>query len=162
MQLKQAENIARKYVALLSPLCDRIEVAGSVRRQKPEVNDIEIVAIPSGRTLEEYFTLVNQWYKVKGDACGKYTQRKLPEGIYLDLFHATPKNWGMIYAIRTGSDQFSHNVLAVGWKKKGFKSQGGVLYDDNTHRAKFIYEEEDLFKLIGVPFVEPHLRELYG
>lgn len=31
---------------LLEPACDRIEIAGSVRRRKPEVHDIEIVAIP--------------------------------------------------------------------------------------------------------------------
>ena len=46
MQLEKAEKIARKYVDLLAPFCERIEIAGSTRRKKPEVGDIEIVCIP--------------------------------------------------------------------------------------------------------------------
>lgn len=37
--------IAERLVAALAPACDRIEIAGSLRRQKPQVRDIEIVAI---------------------------------------------------------------------------------------------------------------------
>lgn len=42
--------IARQYAELLveqlQASCERIEIAGSVRRRKPEVHDLEIVAIP--------------------------------------------------------------------------------------------------------------------
>jgi len=31
---------------MLAPYCERIEIAGSVRRKKPYCKDIEIVAIP--------------------------------------------------------------------------------------------------------------------
>ena len=102
---------------------------------------------------------MSQWYKVKGDPCAKYTRRKLPECIDLDLFHATPKNWGLIFAIRTGSADYSHKVLANGWVKKGYHASNGILFDVNM-KAHYIYEEEDLFKLIGIPFVEPYLREI--
>jgi DNA polymerase/3'-5' exonuclease PolX len=158
MELKYAENIARKCVSLLSPFCDRIEVAGSIRRQKQVVNDIEIVSIPSSRYLRQYVEIVNSWYKVIGKAYAKYTRRKLENGIYLDLFHASPQNWGLIFAIRTGSAKFSQYVLANGWVKKGYHSSGGILIDLDG-RAKFIYEEEDLFKLIGIPYIEPYLRD---
>lgn len=44
--LDTARETARALVAALGDTCERIEIAGSIRRGKPEVGDIEIVAIP--------------------------------------------------------------------------------------------------------------------
>lgn len=44
--LDQAQRAATAVVELLAPFCDRIEIAGSVRRQKAMVGDLEIVAVP--------------------------------------------------------------------------------------------------------------------
>lgn len=41
----QALAIAQSLVAILAPACERIEIAGSIRRHKPMVRDIEIVAV---------------------------------------------------------------------------------------------------------------------
>jgi DNA polymerase/3'-5' exonuclease PolX len=158
MELNQAKLIADKYVAALAPLCERIEIAGSIRRRKPQVNDIEIVCIPRGRDMYGFVTEVNKLEKAKGEPTGKYTQRYLPEGIKLDLFMANKDNWGMILAIRTGSADFSHQVLAVGWTRRGYKSKDGVLIAQDGNR-RYIREEEDLFDLIGVSFVDPIRRE---
>lgn len=159
MILAQASEIADKYKNLLAPWCERIEIAGSIRRGKKEVSDIELVCIPRSCHLVPFVTTVKQWIKIKGEPTGKYTRRKLYEGIYLDLFIANKNNWGLIYAIRTGSAEYSHKVLAIGWVKKGFESRDGVLYDKKG-KATFIREEEDLFELIGVPFIMPERREL--
>ena len=43
--LAVARRVAAKLIAHLTPYCERIEVAGSIRRGKPEVGDIELVAI---------------------------------------------------------------------------------------------------------------------
>lgn len=45
MKLEQALEIAEKVKALLAPHCERIEIAGSIRRKKPDVKDIEIVGL---------------------------------------------------------------------------------------------------------------------
>ena len=42
---EQAYRIAERLVELLRPACERIEIAGSLRRGKPMVRDIEIVAV---------------------------------------------------------------------------------------------------------------------
>lgn len=44
--LAAARAIAEQVRKALAPACERIEIAGSVRRERPEVHDIEIVAIP--------------------------------------------------------------------------------------------------------------------
>ena len=168
MELKQATEIAERIRTDLAPYCDRIEIAGSIRRRKPEVGDIEIVAIPS--QVEEgllfsnmvihpkFCILVNRWPAVKGKPTGKYTQRILPEGIKLDLFMADINNWGLIFAIRTGSAAFSHKVLATSWVRAGFHSLDGHLVK-GFHKIP-AREERDLFDMIGVPWKEPWERNL--
>jgi DNA polymerase/3'-5' exonuclease PolX len=162
MKYKEALKIAEKVKAELAPHCERIEIAGSIRRKKPEVKDIEIVAIPKPYDIglfESGITpVVNQWKKIKGELPCKYTQRILPEGIVLDLFFAERENWGNIFAIRTGSADYSHKVLATEWVMRGYKSEGGYLYTNGERIS--ILEEEDLFKLIEVPYVEPEFRSL--
>ena len=154
MRKDEAKKIADKYIELLKPYCERIEIAGSVRREKPEVKDIEIVAIP--QDLIGFSREVNKLQKIKGEPTGKYTQRKLPEGINLDLFISNRRNWGLIFAIRTGSADFSHKILACGWVKAGYKSENGILKKNGQEIE--IREEKDLFDLIGIPFVDPRLR----
>ena len=160
MKLSNAKNIAEKIKAELAPHCERIEIAGSIRRRKPEVKDIEIVAIPKPYNIGLFesgiATVVNQWQKVKGELPCKYTQRVLPEGIKLDLFFAEHDNWGNIYAMRTGSANYSHLELASRWKFMGYKSKNGFLYNDTEKIV--LREEEDLFKLLNMPFVDPEKR----
>lgn len=156
----QMYELALKIEELLAPHCDRIEIAGSIRRKKSQIGDIEIVAIPKAYGPNDGIAaIVNQWPKVKGEMIfgkTKYTQRVLPEGIKLDLFFATPENWGSILAIRTGSADFSNRVLACGWVKQGYKSEGGFLFKNDQ---KFeVHEEKDLFQIIGIPYVEPENR----
>jgi DNA polymerase/3'-5' exonuclease PolX len=169
MNLNQATEIAERIRAQLAPFCERIEIAGSIRRRKPEVGDIEIVCIPKtwetgmffgGDTIVDpgFCSLVNRWPAVKGKPTGKYTQRLLPEGVALDIFITRPENWGLIFAIRTGSADFSHHILATSWCRAGYHSINGILYKDGqTHPVR---EERELFNLIGLPWVEPWERNL--
>jgi DNA polymerase/3'-5' exonuclease PolX len=164
MKLVDAELIAGDILKQLIPCCvpGYCRIAGSVRRKKPDVGDIEIVCIPRGRELATYKKTIEQRNKVRGDWNAKATKRLVTqygEHIELDIFTATPSNWGLIYAIRTGSAEFSYQVLAVGWSKKGYHSRNGILYDADE-RATFVKEEEDLFTLIGKAFVPPEKRDV--
>jgi DNA polymerase (family 10) len=161
MELEKGRTIAERVKAELAPHCERIEIAGSIRRRKAYVGDIEIVAIPKpydvGLFASGIAPIVNAWPKVRGELPCKYTQRILPDGIALDLFFATPENWGLIFAIRTGSAEFSHLVLACGWTRNGYKSADGMLSRDGV--AVPVREERDLFRLAGVAWMEPEKRE---
>lgn len=160
---QDALRIALEIKAQLEPHCDRIEIAGSIRREKPEVKDIELVAIPKpydhGIFATGIAAVANHWQKVKGELiyekC-KYTQRVLPGGIKLDLFFAVRDNWGLIYAIRTGSADYSHKVLANRWVAAGFNSVDGFLWKRGEKYE--VREEEDLFKMIGLQYVLPKHR----
>ena len=172
MKLEQAQEIAERIKRDLAPHCERIEIAGSVRRRKPDVGDIEIVCIPrqsadfdlfgAGRPIRDggFITACNQIGKIRKGCLrtGKYMQFGTAEGIDVDLFTARPENWGLILAIRTGSAGFSHEVLARGWVWSGYHSVDGML----TRGGKQIPtpEEADLFRLAGVEWIKPQEREL--
>jgi DNA polymerase/3'-5' exonuclease PolX len=157
--LDQAEKIANECLERLTPHCERIAIAGSIRRKKEFVKDIEIVAIPKpygiGLFESGIAAEVNQWEKVKGDLPCKYTQRILPQGVKLDLFFASPINWGWIYAVRTGSAKFSKR-LAMHLPFAGLVAVDGKLYRDQE--VVRVSEEEDLFELLSIRFVEPSKR----
>ena len=171
MKHDEALKIAQDVVEQLRPHCERIEIAGSIRRVKPEVKDIEVCVIPktieltSGlfgdekykETSREFIDTVNQWYKIKGEPFGKYTQRRLIEGINLDLFMATEENWGCIYLIRTGSWEFSKQFM-VWLLQKGLKCDGGYVWQGD----KIIPTptEERMFTLVGRSYIEPQNRNL--
>lgn len=165
MEYSKAIIIANNILAELRPHCIRAEIAGSIRRQKPEAKDIEIVLIPLPYDTElfesDIATVINKWEKVKGELeygkC-KYTQRILPEGIKTDIFIAEPGNWGLIFELRTGSADYSHKVLASAWVARGYHSKEGYLY--HGHHKFECLEEIDLFNRLSIPYVEPKDRNL--
>lgn len=164
MKHQNALKIALDVKAQLAPYCHKIEIAGSVRRNKPYVKDIEIVAIVKNwGDIFEYgiFQVVRKWPVLKGSFfkknLPKYMQIMLPQGIVLDLFFAMPDNWGLVYASRTGPAEYSHKVLATGWVKRGYKSVGGYLTKNGVQIP--IQNEVDLYNLIGLKWVAPQFRK---
>lgn len=151
MILKQAKNIADEMIERLRPTCERIEIAGSVRREKTEPNDIEIVAIPILKAPRPEFgereifktsldRLLARMRRgglievIKGGE--KYKQFwKMNGGVHvikIDLFLVTPPaQWGVIDVIRTGPDDFSHWMVTQRHKGgalvDGFRVQEGIV-----------------------------------
>jgi len=165
--LKTATVIAAKYMAALMPHCQRLEIAGSIRRRKAEVGDIELVAIPKPRA--DLFGGVNGWEElylpgVRAVKNGqRYKQYRLPEGVNLDLFIVLPPaQWGVIFALRTGGAEFSRKLVT-------HKAYGGylphelVVKDGAVHRADTgeiipTPEEGDFLALCGVANIAPEER----
>jgi DNA polymerase/3'-5' exonuclease PolX len=77
------------------------------------------------------------------------------EQIKLDLFIAGADNFGIIYAIRTGSAEFT-TALVTHAKKVGVPSVDGYLTRDGERLAT--PEERDVFDLLNLEYVEPEQR----
>lgn len=162
MEYPKALKIAEQIKNELSPYCVKIEIAGSIRRKKSEIGDIEIVAIRRSKDLIGLCETINRWPKVKGEPTGKYTQRvyRFGEGendsIIVDIFFATEKNWGYILLIRTGSKDFSHS-MAVRWNQFGYKGEEGMLTKGGV--PVIVKTEEELFGLLRMGYVFPEDRK---
>lgn len=186
--LKKASKIAHLLVERLRPYCERIEVAGSIRRHQAWVGDIEIVAIPKlgertmkpaglfSEAITEPFSLL--WgrldelmaqakiehapHKSWGQLMRKFVlETAMGERYKIDLFTCTVENWGNIFLIRTGSDVFSRWMVTgrdkSGALPQGYVQKGGMMYEDGDIPIP-LYEEEDWFKLCGLPFIPPEKR----
>jgi len=154
MLLEKAKEIAEKVKDKLKSFCKRIEIAGSIRREKSNVKDIEIVAIVNNKdrvNLELKLKELGQ--RIKGG--GKFIQIRLKEGINLDFFMTDEEHWACTFQLRTGSAEF--NVRFFVWlKSRGFKIIGGRLYKgDKVLETK---EEEDIFRLVGLKWIPPKFR----
>jgi hypothetical protein len=133
-RIEDARAVAEKIVEGLRPACAQIEIAGSIRRGKLLIKDIEIVARPKPadtlfeRMPAEDYALFED--KLKGIILGekwlrydedldrdglKYKRLKATVhpvvDIPVDLFIANANNWGNILAIRTGDADFSRLLV---------------------------------------------------
>lgn len=138
MARAKAEAVAALILDRIGPFCERVEIAGSIRRKMNTVKDIEIVAIPRteipqvglfgepGEPVsllkERLDALVAEGFLEKRvDEYGKQRwgdkhQRALfhgPDGpIGIDFFAVMPPaQWGVIFTIRTGNYEFSRNLV---------------------------------------------------
>lgn len=177
LPLIQAQTLAGKILATLSPGCQRVEIAGSIRREKAEIGDIEIVAIPRpaldlfgqpiGSALDTVLAdLLHAGRLVRGDKNGEnYKNFFVPsvEGLKLDLFITSPECWGVIFTIRTGSADFSRRLVTQSGKSgllpNDLRVSGGRIWRGLD--ALETPEEADVFELIGGPgyWVEPKDRK---
>lgn len=169
----EAMPAAQKIVDLLFTLCERIEIAGSLRRGKTDVGDIEIVCIPKlvtwvnllgeevNRREPDDLTarmIVNDYHPTKNGDHFKQFDIGLCN---LDLFITTPECWGVIFTIRTGSADFSHRLVTT-------RQQGGLLPSNMRVKDGRLWlgdvqldtpEEGDFFRYCGLKWIDPKDRK---
>jgi len=169
MHLRNADMTAHVVVETLRPLCERIAVAGSIRRRRPSVNDIDLVIEPKAGKLaaiKERCQKSKPIVLIDGDLNYQIVL-PAPFGIQLDIFFARPAvedlfapkppNWGSILLCRTGS--VAHNIWLIDQAKAAgvaWLPYEGVLKDGRIVAAE---TEEDIFSAIGVGYVTPDNRE---
>lgn len=192
------------YIAeLLRPHCTRLHIAGSIRRMRLEVKDIEIVCEPKKEFIQTgLFKEEGEWHVIKdfseslaiitdfiflGKVEGRYmrikTNSKKCPGIWLDLFMPQPHDYYRQYAIRTGSADYAHNVIAGAWRRKGWTGIKDIglrlIKECNSHKDnnnKTIYtlkelaaftlppvwqSEGEFFTWLNIPYIDPENREYH-
>lgn len=155
MKLQEALMLADEVMERLQPHCQRIEVAGSVRRQKSEVKDIDFVLIPSnpGSLSQEIDRL---GLPILG---GEKLRRVSYKGTQVDLYYATPQTWATLLLIRTGSKE--NNIrLCSRARRLGMKLKAngdGIIGKDGQLIP--IESEEQVYDILGLPYKEPWQRE---
>ncbi len=154
MELERAQKIASEVVKRLSPYCQRIEVAGSIRRKAPNPKDIDLVLIPSD--------LWNLQHEIMGlgqvRMSGMKILRVMVGIVQVDIYVASEESWATLLLIRTGSTE--NNIrLATLAKKRGWHlaASGDGLFDENGQRIAGD-SEESIYSALCLPYQEPWER----
>jgi DNA polymerase (family X) len=140
---------------------ERIEIAGSIRRRRESVKDIDLVATsedPAG--VMEAFIGLSQVEAVTMHGLTR-SSVTVQEGVQVDLRVVEPESFGAALAYLTGSK--AHNVrLREMAQKRGLKiNEYGIFREEDDERLGGALEE-DVYRLVGLPFVAPELREDRG
>ena len=173
-----AREIAEDFINRISTACDRMEIVGSLRRQKIAVNDIDILVIPRFIQMDDE-TLFGGPYQenqldkqlsqlclsrdLELDANGSKIKRFLKtvdgDAIPIDLYIATEQTWWTLLLIRTGSR--NHNIrLARRAMELGMhlKADGSGLMTD-AGGIIAVHSEEEIFQYLKLDYRSPEERD---
>ncbi|GAI69102.1 unnamed protein product [marine sediment metagenome] len=170
MELERAQSIADDLLKRLYPYCQRIEVAGSVRRQKPEPSDIELLCIPkyvAGVDLldKEIGALFIQHIlgfrrnKLGSRVYGPKNKllRHLESGIGVDIFSTDANCWPVALVVRTGGKETNKRIATAALRKGyAFHAYGSGF---STPDGEIVCRSErEVFEAVGLPYQEPWER----
>jgi DNA polymerase/3'-5' exonuclease PolX len=184
LPLAEAREIAEQLVALLQPACQRIVIAGSIRRQRPDIGDIDLVLEPIIKReagglfgdqvterdllhdlccrLADAGTLERRRDKNDRATWGPNLKRALYGGLSVDLQVVTdPTTWGSWLLIRTGPADFNRAMVTPVWQ--GGKLPSGFEWKDSFRLYRYggrveTPTEADVFAALGYAYQEPPER----
>lgn len=174
--------IAAAKEILAELITERVVIAGSLRRRKPLVGDIEILYIPKTETgpdpadlfSHRTLNLTDQSIQAmiqrrliapRENTLGSTTwgeknklARHLPSGIPVDFFATSPRAWHNYLVCRTGGAE-NNVAISTAAQKKGWSwhpYRSG--FTDDQGQFVPVHSEQDVFTLIGLPYLEPWQR----
>lgn len=183
MRLDIAQKYADAIISQLRPFCEKIEVAGSVRRVRPVCNDIDIVLLPRAGArpdIDARILAAPGSELLKGGE--ENVALRLSNGVQVDFFFAKPPrddlagyvpgNFGMRLLVATGSR--AHNIdLARRAEARGLHlspyrglMRGGVYQGTKEglmYQGGEVFRGEDELSILtelGLGWIPPDAREI--
>ena len=161
--LNKALDIGEGIVEALraEPTSDRVELAGSARRLADSVKDLDIIA-----TADDPKALLQAFARLdvieSSSSPGENAARaRTHTGVAVDLRVVEPDQFGNLWQHFTGSKDHNMQLRERAVRRGLHVSEYGLLDDDSgtTHRCA---TEEDVYELLGLPWIPPELREGRG
>lgn len=177
----QAREVANEIITAMAPFCWATVAAGSLRREKETVGDVEILYIPKISTINGLLGVPEDWNNRAderiqllldaGILCGRLNKRghamwgarnklalHVGSGIPVDLFSTTEPCWFNYLVCRTGGKQ--NNIdIANGARGRGLKWNPygeGFRREDGTVIP--MRSEQEVYTTAGLEYREPKDR----
>ncbi|MEB2308252.1 MAG: DNA polymerase/3'-5' exonuclease PolX [Candidatus Brocadiaceae bacterium] len=156
-----AYPIVKRIIAELqrNPHMKDIQAAGSLRRMKETVGDIDIlVSGAKGAEIVKAFAKMRGVTQVlaAGDTRGSV---RVEEGVQVDVRVVCEDDFGSALQYFTGSKEHNIHLREIA-KKKGFKiNEYGIFKGDKKVGGRF---EQEIYRILGMDWIPPELRENRG
>ncbi|MCX8030700.1 MAG: DNA polymerase/3'-5' exonuclease PolX [Thermodesulfovibrionales bacterium] len=148
------------YLQKNSPLL-KIDIAGSLRRWKDTIKDIDIVA--TSKEPQKVMQIFTEMPHVKEVLLSGPTKSSviLKEGIQIDLRLVDEDSYGAALAYFTGSKEHNIKLREMALKKGLRLNEYGIFKESNNEKLGG-KDEKDIYDILGLPYIEPELREDRG
>jgi DNA polymerase/3'-5' exonuclease PolX len=188
VELEKARAIAEELKWQLETGCDRVEIVGDIRRQKPEVRDINLLCIPTeGKPIppdlrgwfdsipvpgfedtdpvdDEVKILMLQGvlgFRPKGRRA--YGPKKkfmvhAPSGMGVDILSTDAQCWAVALVVTTGGDM-TNKQIASAVRRKGWRFRTSEDGFDTADSHITCSTEIEVFEAVGLPYLPPEQRE---
>jgi len=178
LKLEEADKICDTLLnSGLSNYFKTYKICGSIRRKQPEVNDIDIVAIPKPESdfqfgepsLSNYINSLDSEGEKQAKELGKQgagrflngdlIKRFKFQGAMIDLYLANEQTFGTLVLIRTGSAEHNVRLTTIAkYKNMKLKADGKGLVDRDTESFIFENTEDGILKRLLDRIVPPEER----
>jgi DNA polymerase (family 10) len=160
-KIATAEDFAQTLCDYLQadPSIGRVIVAGSYRRRKETVGDLDIlVTCAKGRAAVNRFVSYDEVAKILAKGSTRATVL-LRSGLQVDLRVVPARSYGAALHYFTGSKSHNIAIRKLG-QARGLKiNEYGIFRDGKRIGGR---TEEEVFAAVGLPYIEPELREDTG
>jgi DNA polymerase/3'-5' exonuclease PolX len=180
-------RLVLEVMSLLTDVCDRLHIAGSLRRCKQQAGDIELVMTPryAGdlnllelrcedllrcKVVEK--RLNKNGHTIAWGKAGESSRYKavVYKGRAVDLFIVLPdRQWGPTFLIRSGPDRANRVlVTAEGVRTRDYNDLGilpeGMAFNEGAVWSGMMRldtpEEADVYAALGLPYIQPYARSV--
>ena len=157
-----AEQILDDFLEYLKKVdgIDKLEAAGSFRRRRETVGDLDILITCSDdkEKIIQHFVDYPETLEIlaQGDTKASVVLR---EKIQVDLRVVKPESFGAALQYFTGSKEHNVALRALAKEKEMKLSEYGVFQNEKTIAGK---TEKDVYNILGLDFIPPELRENRG
>lgn len=163
MHLGIALPLAQELLAFLKtiPGVSRVSTAGSLRRMRETIGDLDLLAASARPSrVMEAFTHAPFCARVLASGQTK-SSIVTSEGLQVDLRVVEPDSFGAALQYFTGSKE--HNVrLREMASRQGMKINEYGIFRTRTNRKLGGREEAEIYRVLGLPWIPPELREDSG
>ena len=160
-KIATAEDFAQTLCAYLQsdPAIGRVVVAGSYRRRKDTVGDLDIlVTCAKGQAAVDHFVAYDEVAKIIAKGSTRATVM-LRSGIQVDLRVVPARSYGAALHYFTGSKSHNIAIRKLGMARGLKINEYGVFRDGKRVGGR---TEEEVFAAVKLPYIEPELREDRG
>lgn len=155
--LPLAQEIKRRISALEG--IQQVEIAGSIRRRKETVGDIDILTVTDHpEEVMDFFTHMDVVDEIIVKGHSKSTVR-LYNRMDADIRAFKDEDFGSALLYFTGSRELNIHLRKIAISNKMKLNEYGVFKDDECLASK---TEKDVFKVLGLDYIPPELRENTG